>query len=620
MAKEANTGLPPRRVVEDVLSKATTRDLWTINFNPVLPFTLQDFSVGSVIPAMIYMFRLGKRRGTGEFATAFRNEPLKTEEREVEDSDTGSETESLAPKHPVQVTHLVDSLTEQSGTTTCPPGDVTGKAILGDALLCYCVENVRHQEGRDKPVARGFTTHLFCSWFGLPKSGGTLRLVPELLVHLLSDYSESLQSCRPYAIRQGMAKNRLLSLLGKGMIDTEIGSINLTTGDEWDREVPLALDQLLTTRLALLCKRAPSTLTPPTKAEIPRQQPICRRAARVFAEDFDAILAGFGESIPRPSLMPMLESCIGLGLSNLLLSTALMLEKWDAVGQLPTLEDQHPWPLFVDASSSLDRDLQAVAENSMDDCIRHIEHVPITLSCLRVLHEQLKIDEDRPREIPYDAHDATAWLNFLGQVLNVEHHAMFQTARKDIGKNCNKLAVRLEEENHAQGIVALLRQVSIHPARRLGAALILLMGEKSQSRRLRLCLDSCLMRDEPNGWIRSRKSRRKDLQGHSKTHELRSLVLNNTALEFLVHRHLLDPSEQRLRALSLNQFLVILRERYGFFVDTAPPRFPVANELLDRNRRTLENRLRDLGLLVSVNDAKSMKRLQARYTLPENRL
>ena len=95
-------------------------------------------------------------------------------------------------------------------------------------------------------------------------------------------------------------------------------------------------------------------------------------------------------------------------------------------------------------------------------------------------------------------------------------------------------------------------------------------------------------------------------------------VENNTSLEFLVHRHLVDPSTQRLRSLSLNQFLTILRERYGFFVDTAPPNFPVANELLERNRRTLENRLRDLGLLISVNDAKLMKRLQPRYTPREN--
>ena len=270
-----------------------------------------------------------------------------TDEVEIDDND--EETESLFPKHPVQVAHLVHRLTQHSGTTNLPsPEDRTGQAILGDALLCYCVENVRHQEGRDKPVSRVFPTHFFSSWIDLPRSVANLRMVPELLVHLLSAYSESWQPSQPYAINQGIAKNRLLSLLGKGVIETETGSINLM-GDQFDRQVPLALDQLLTARIALQCQGAPSTLAPRAKAEIPRQQPICQRAVRVFAEDFDALLAGFGEAIPRPSLVPMLESCIGLGLSNLVLSTALMLEKWEVGGQLPTFDDQHPqlcWSMF----------------------------------------------------------------------------------------------------------------------------------------------------------------------------------------------------------------------------------------------------------------------------------
>lgn len=39
----------------------------------------------------------------------------------------------------------------------------------------------------------------------------------------------------------------------------------------------------------------------------------------------------------------------------------------------------------------------------------------------------------------------------------------------------------------------------------------------------------------------------------------------------------------------------------------------VSNELLQANRAALERRLRDLGLLVGVNDAESMKRLRPRF-------
>jgi hypothetical protein len=39
----------------------------------------------------------------------------------------------------------------------------------------------------------------------------------------------------------------------------------------------------------------------------------------------------------------------------------------------------------------------------------------------------------------------------------------------------------------------------------------------------------------------------------------------------------------------------------------------VSNDLLRENRSLLERRLRDLGLLVGVNDAESMKYLRPRF-------
>jgi hypothetical protein len=39
----------------------------------------------------------------------------------------------------------------------------------------------------------------------------------------------------------------------------------------------------------------------------------------------------------------------------------------------------------------------------------------------------------------------------------------------------------------------------------------------------------------------------------------------------------------------------------------------VSNDLLQANRLILERRLRDLGLLIGVNDAEAMKRLKPRF-------
>jgi len=93
---------------------------------------------------------------------------------------------------------------------------------------------------------------------------------------------------------------------------------------------------------------------------------------------------------------------------------------------------------------------------------------------------------------------------------------------------------------------------------------------------------------------------------------MRSIVLNNTLLDFLVHRHLCKQTKKH-QSLSYGQFLDILRKDYGMFVDQAPPGQSISESLLQRNRQILETRLRELGLLRGVNDAESMKFLQSRF-------
>jgi hypothetical protein len=124
------------------------------------------------------------------------------------------------------------------------------------------------------------------------------------------------------------------------------------------------------------------------------------------------------------------------------------------------------------------------------------------------------------------------------------------------------------------------------------------------------------MTDEINGLARRRKIvlSGKRAKGQRRTVDALSFVLTNTVLEYLVHRHLRQNGKGRKpKPLSFPQFLDILRERYGFYVDRSPPNMTVPNEALARNRRMLERRLRDLGLLVGVNDAERMKKLKARF-------
>jgi len=94
-------------------------------------------------------------------------------------------------------------------------------------------------------------------------------------------------------------------------------------------------------------------------------------------------------------------------------------------------------------------------------------------------------------------------------------------------------------------------------------------------------------------------------------------VFTDSVLDYVVHLHILrSGNKPGFRPLSFKEFIHILRERYGFCVDVAPPGLTISNDLLRANHAMLERRLRDLGLLVGVNDAEAMKRLRPRFERP----
>src|SRR3954464_8439372 len=63
-----------KAIVAEVLSKRDAKELWGIGYRPALPVTPQDFSLGSVLPAILYMMRWGHRRGKGKFFETFGKE------------------------------------------------------------------------------------------------------------------------------------------------------------------------------------------------------------------------------------------------------------------------------------------------------------------------------------------------------------------------------------------------------------------------------------------------------------------------------------------------------------------------------------------------------------------
>lgn len=566
-----------RKVVEEVLGRRDVKEIWGTGYFAALPVTPQDYTMGGVLPIVLYMMRWGQRRGKGKFFDVFGAEATVNDvsKKLVNDS---------------QNFIGFDNPTEQ--------------AILADLLLAYSFENKNHKTGREEQVQRVFPAHYFSSWIDLPKAAANLRGIPEMFTAIVANQEEgavvSNQGKGRYSISEGFERNRMLALFGSG---TSIeGEPNNLKSDTFDEDAEIGIDQLLAVRVAQMLGEAPTKASGGTH-NIPNQRPVAVQAAKYFLEDFNIFIRSYGENIPRQSLLPMIESCIAIGTTNIFLSTLAILLKWSENGIVPNSDEQTPWGLFVDCSASTDDKLRRFSEEAVDDLLQRMSRLPLCMMCLRILDQ--RAEQERLRGLPDSTPNPTARINYLGDLLN-ERLDESRDIYKDLRKDCNKLADALEEagETHAKN---LLENQDIHPAWRMAEAIIYLMGDKLQGTHFRKFLDSSLMLDQPNGLG---KKRRTILKG--KSTERRSIVLTNTTIDFLVHRHLRQ-SKGKSKSLSLNVFIKILRERYGFFVDEAPPGMSIPDDQLRKNRGYLERRLRDLGLFVGVNDAEAMKRLKQRF-------
>ena len=590
----------PKEIVEGVLDTPTTKKLWSSVYTPVLPFTPQSYSMGAILPAMLFMFRWGHRRGKGTFIKTFG----KLENNKVIQPTIEDVANKLSQKH-----DWFEGFAEQ-----------TEKAILGDMLLTFCLENKNHFMGRTEQIQRAFPTHYFSSWIDLPEKVANLRNIPEMLVSILveqeeGEYLKKTNRKSYFNISLSIDENIFLSLFGnsieiKGDYLTNKKSDQFT---EIDEKNTIGLDQLLTTRSALSCGEAPGkALGSKDESEnIPNRCPIAKVAAKFFREDLSVFLQAYGGSIPRQSFLQMLESCFSLGITNIYFSTVNMLLEWESTGVLPQKELQSPWTIFVDCSCGNDTELRKLAEESMDEFLRRFNRFPIIMMCLRILEDKVKYDRELRNTLPPIQPDATEFINLLGSVFH-RYHPRSGKILDDLDEKCLRLADALKEEGEKPAIQENLRDGNINPVLRMAEAICLLMEDKNQNAKYIQAIDSSLMIDQPNGLAKKRKIQRSRVSGKKTVRDARSIVLTNTMLDFLVHRHLRKASKKST-SLSFVDFIRLLRERYGIYIDQSPPDMSIPFELLHQNRRIFEKRLRDLGVLLGVNDAESMKRLKQRF-------
>lgn len=589
----------PRDIVEDVLGAAMTREIWTANYDRALPLSVQDFDLTAVLPAVFYMFRFGYRRGKGHFLQTF-GESQGTARQRRQSATIGRVAEVLA----------------QEQTLFEGFDDEVTQAILGDMLLSFCLENRKRALGHQEQVQRVAPAHYMASWVDLPDKVGNLRYVPEMIVAMLADQpGEIVEQSRAdkqtwFAVGQGYDNNLLLKVFHQGM--SSDGFLANRTADTFDETEPVGVDQLLMIRLAQQLGAAPDK-SRGRDEQISNQRPIAEQASRYFSEDIRRFVRGYGDLIPRHAFVEMLESCMAIGLTNVVLSVMDVLFEWSQTGRLPKASAQSPIEILVDCSNNLDSGLRGLSEQSMDDVMRQTERIPVVMMALRLLDQGVRGNSKLRKRITSTRPFATEWINLLGDVLyrrETEAERILDT----LDDKAFRLADALTSDFPQAAMILEDDESENNPIWRMAEALTLLQGRGNTQERVIKLIDSSLLVSQPNGIAIKRKATRQDATGKRRSRDVRCLTLSDTALDYLVHLHLLPVSNRNgHRSLSLEVFLGILQERYGFCVDHAPEGMTVSNEDLQRNRQMLERRLRDLGLLVGVNDAEAMKHLVPRF-------
>jgi hypothetical protein len=601
MAKDSSR--TPRAIVEEVLNKGFTNKIWSANCTEVFPVTFSSFDLTAVLPAVLYMCRFAVRRGRGQFLNVFGGEGTKKEKKTAATVQRVAEVLSAKPGF--------------SGFETD-----TEKSILGDLLLSFCLENQSHTIGRDKPLARVAPAHYLSSWLDLPDRISDLRLVPEMIVALLAgqdgEYVEQTGASedRPFAVGRGISDNILLQTFADGIVPRAGKTVLYDlAADMFNEQTSVGIDQLLMIRMAQSLQKAPDKIRGKEDPRISTQLPIAQKVSRYFSEDLQDFIGGFGRQIPRQTFIATLEASMALGLFSMFTCTAEMLFTWFEQGSLPALENQSPASFFVDASSGVTRGLRDASETSMGDFFRRLESLPVILMCIRLLDHEAQSDEQLKEHRKAIRPHANSWIDCLGQVLH-KRVPESQDLHRYFSRVSHQLTSSLEAENEAAARILAASDVQENVVIRLATCFSYLQGRSNTIKNLLAWIDSALMAKTPAALTRKRSVNRVAGGAASSRRDARSFILTDDFLDYIVHLHLARAcSDGAQNPLSFKDLLVKLRERYGLYVDQCPPGAVISDELLRLNRSVLERRLRDLGLLVGVNDAESMKHLRPRYAV-----
>ena len=555
---------------------AELRFLKAFRYAALSVIDFNNFELEDVLPGLFYLVREGRQRGKGTFS-------------------------SWTPSQ----------MAEQLAVDTVKfPGFATenGAALLESWLRASILRMVSRGARRSERVLSVRPLHFMSYRADLPVAWAHLRSVPEFVAGLLhheDDRSgDTLQPDQLFGL--GSATNLFYRAFGVGMGDTFAREMQQ---DRYIDDRPLDVESLLLVRL--MERASPPLPIVAGKGEVKPFRSFCPSQAAQFRRDFSLLLRCYTpNSMPPRVLGENVMAVLSLNLTTYFLSHCLSVDHLYDTGRFVSDrngESRRTWEpaIFADLTNGRDRKCRELARRSYQ------YHLQIMMRHLRAIIGLRLLD----RALAHQKHLTEIRELKSGPAHGIERFETFAQARS------SKTEAYYAVQAFAAMILSQLREHDPRNGEFLDTPAVmsdtltafdqlveaLVISEPELAEQL-LKFHASIARLGHHTSILARPTARR-LDSY--------YTLTSGMLEMLVH---LVPLRDKRRpgghSIDVYEFVSRLRTRYGIWIDRPPPDLDdgyEAHRAAQANMAALKEKLRQLGALRAVTDARGMQWIVPRY-------
>ncbi|MBW1953665.1 MAG: hypothetical protein JRI66_11380 [Deltaproteobacteria bacterium] len=538
-------------------------------YEPAMRIYYNDFFLEDILPGFFYLTRTARRRGRGDWAGRTARD-VAAELSQRKDKFIGFD-------------------------------DDNSRRILEEWLKASVLRLIE-RAGTEK-VMSVRPLHFMTYRVDLPTNWAHTRSVPEFLAAILHQKPDTAPLGDENIFPLQSPQNLFWQIFGVGLTHPRPHFFLNADLDTYDNSVDLDIEALLAVRVVEGLRKPADR-----KGEISGFEPLCPKQARLFREDFSLFLRAYAPPVvPVRVLGDYLLCLLALNL------TIYSLKHFAASNYLydtgEWLDDRwHDWEpdIYPDLTGGRVRKSRELARQSFrrhqDWILRQLR----TMIGFRLLDYYLMPATDIPelRQLRQ-----LTGIKFL-QTLALGRQPSFKEVYNETQGSARPALRGLQQYQQEDGewpedMKSIANDPAMPPFDRLVE--LLAANQYDLQRNILRFFFSITRRNLESGL----------LSGNPRRQDDNYYTLGIQMLETLVQLLILKPGDPpKLRPLDIYDFVDILKERYGIWIDEPPPSLDTGYEAraaAQANFAALKEKLRQLGFFRAVTDARRMQRLKPRF-------